>query len=174
MRGVGSIMNIDATTFRTIATRLLPPGESLSADEATAIVHAAQLAGGVDLDEDADEVGLVRQLSGHVCTFAGISPADVPVVSPLPIDDEERRAWIARLASMLPAQGARELAYVISYLVTVVDLELDPIESTFVEDLRVAFCILRERARDLAITVSSMITPGVEAIANDQPAMRHR
>ena len=153
-------MEIDAATFHAITNRILP-ATSLSAAETTALVHTAQIAGGVDLDEDASERTMRRQLERYVCTIAGIDPTSVAPASPLPIDDEERVAWAARLASALRSPGVDELAYVIAYLVTVADLQLAPVESTFVEQLREALEIDRARANDLITTVSSMITPGV-------------
>lgn len=158
-------MDIDAVTFRSIVKSLLPRATTLSRDEAEAIVHVAQLAGGVDLDEDPSEVRLQRQLVSHVCTLANVTPDSIAPASPLPIDDEERRAWIVRLAKRLTTSGVAELAYVIAHLITVSDLEIAPVESVFVESLRDGLGIGRERAAELAVTISSMITPGVALAA---------
>lgn len=154
-------MEIDAQTFRTFVTRLLPEGKVLSPDEAASIIQIAQLAGGVDLDEDPGELRLERQLARYVASLGGLPAGRVAPVSPLPLDREERRAWIARLAAGLDTEEVGQLAYVIAYLVTIGDLEIAPVESTFLEELRAALGIGRDLASDLVVSISSMITPGV-------------
>ena len=105
---------------------------------------------------------MLTQLARHVCANAGIDLDRVPPASPLPIDGEERAAWITRIASGLRTAGVRELAYVVVYLVTVADLEIAPAESAFLDQLRDALDIANDRASDIAVTVSSMLTPGTE------------
>jgi hypothetical protein len=153
-------MELDAITFRTLAKQLLPPRSTLSADEATAVVQIAELAIGVDLEEGAEELALLRQVKRHVCAIGGISPDDVPAVSPLPLDAEERRAWCAQLAHRLDSNGARELAYVLAYLCIAGDLELAPVESSLIVDLQGALDIDNARADELVEAVAVLATPG--------------
>jgi hypothetical protein len=102
----------------------------------------------------------MQQVTRHVCAMGEISRDSVPVVSPLPIDAEERAVWTERLVGELTTTGARELAYVIAYVLTVGDLELAPIEGTWVEELRRAMFIEDSRARELVAMVASLLTLG--------------
>jgi hypothetical protein len=151
-------MQIDATAFRSIVSAV--PGGSLLAADGRTIVQIAELAAGVDLDDDADERILLDAMSQHVCASAGIARESVPAVSPLPLDDEERIAWVCALATQLTTTGARELAYVVAYLLAASDLELAPVESVFLGELREALSIPEERASDLLGTVTEIVTPG--------------
>lgn len=160
-RGVASSMQLDAVTFRTIAKRILSPASALTSDEAVAVIHAAQVTAGVDRLENAEEQSLLRQVARHVAAIAGVAPDAIPPASPLPLDDEEWRAWIDRLAGALHAPGASELAYVLAYLVTIADVEIAPVESSFLDELRAALGIDRDRAADLVVMVSSLVTPGL-------------
>src|SRR5687767_1697147 len=108
-RGVGhpdatkTIMNIDAMTFRAIAEAVL--GEAmltgraaaLTGREARAIVQLTYLASGADLEDSSEEETLREQLGRHICALAEISFDSVPWPSPLPIDGEERVAWLTTL-----------------------------------------------------------------------------
>jgi hypothetical protein len=151
-------MQLDSTAFRSIVG--VVPGDRLLAADARTIVQIAELAAGVDLDDDADERILLEAVGQHVCASAGIARDSVPVVSPLPLDHEDRMAWICALATQLTTTGARELAYVIAYLLTASDLELAPVESTFLGELREALSIPEERASELLATVTEIVTPG--------------
>ena len=153
-------MDLDAVTFRTIAKQLLPLHSTLSPAEAIAVVQIAELAVGIDLDEDPEEHALLQQVKRHVCAIGGISPADVPAVSPLPepIDTEARHDWCWRLASQLITSGGRELAYVLAYLVIVGDLELAPVETSLIWDLQHALDISDDRAGFLVERAAEMVT----------------
>jgi len=70
------------------------------------------------------------------------------------------------IITWLVTSAARDLGYALAYLVIVVDLELAPIESTLLEQLRLAFSIPRARADDLTEAVARIVTPG-EAPAPD-------
>jgi hypothetical protein len=156
-------MDLDAVSFRTIAKQLLPARTTLSPDEAIAVVQIAELAAGVDLDEDLEEYTLLQQVKRHVCSIGGISPDDVPEVSPLPMDGEERRAWSIGLATELVNTGARELAYVLAYLVMVGDLALTALESSLMRDLQHALEITNERASLIVQNAAEILTPGAES-----------
>ena len=147
-------MSIDQ--LRTILGR-----ERLSPPEIGAITQLAFLAAEIDFDEDIDERDALDELTTELYSMSELPVASGGVVSPLPIDDEERSAVIHELAPLLESRGARELAYVIAYLVSVADLELAPIESRFIDDLQRALEISDERAADLVSTVGEAVTPGV-------------
>lgn len=151
-------MDLDAVTFRTIAKQLLPVHSTLSPTEAIAVVQIAELAVGIDLAQPPEEYAVLQQVKRHVCAIGGIAPADVPVVSPLPTDGEERRAWCWRLAGQLVTSGGRELAYVLAYLVIVGDLELAPIESTLIRELQHALDITDDRAGFLVERAAELVT----------------
>jgi hypothetical protein len=138
-------------------------GESPSPSETRAILQIAQLAAGVDLSDDAAEHGLLGALTYRLCTLAEIPISSVPVLSPLPIDAEERNALISSLASRVVTTGGRELAFIVAYLLTVSDLELAPVESELLEGLRRALWIRRERANELLADASELVTPGARS-----------
>jgi hypothetical protein len=158
-------MNIDATTFRLIGRGLLQREVTrttpLTADEAIAIVQLGYLASGADLEDDSDEVALREQIGRHICALAEIAFESVPSPSPLPIDTEERMAWLAKLGGKLTAPGTRELAYVVVYLLAIGDLELAPVESDLLTDLQRVLAISDERARELVADAAAKVTPGV-------------
>ncbi|HVK82690.1 MAG TPA: hypothetical protein VM513_01215 [Kofleriaceae bacterium] len=161
-------MDLDAITFRTLAKQLLPPRTTLSPDEAIAVVQIVELAVGADLDEAVEEHALLQQVKRHLCAIGGISPDDVPVVSPLPLDGEERRAWCERLAGALLTTGARELAYVLAYLVIAGDLELAPVEGSLIDDLQHALELSDGRADEIIQAAAELATPGApEELAPD-------
>lgn len=138
--------------------------------EARVIVQIAQLAAGIDLDEDGDERGLLSVLTRQLCAIVGIPISSVRVLSPLPIDAEERHAQIASLASQLATTGARELAYLVAYLLIVSDLELAPVETELLEGLQRALWIEGPRAAELAAEVSELVTPGASRELDAAPA----
>lgn len=163
-------MELDAITFRTLAKQLLPPRSTLSTGEATAVIQIAELAVGVDLEEDTEEHALLQQVKRHVCAIGGIVSDDVPEVSPLPLDGEERRAWCARLARPLVTNGGRELAYVLAYLCVVGDLELAPVEGSLIYDLQHALDISDARSDELVEMAAELATPGDVRAELDAPA----
>ncbi len=157
-------MEIDADRFHRIIHAVIPETASLSADDATAIVQICDLAASTDLDEDSDERAVFEAFAHEVCDSAGIPRDRVPVMSPLPIDDEERCAWIRRLGGKLTSEGARELAYVAANLLAVSDLEIAPVEQKMLEQLRGELGLGEDRARDLVATASEIVTPGTDEL----------
>jgi hypothetical protein len=135
--------------------------ELLTPEEARTIVQLAYLTTELDFDEDADELQTLDQLARNVWALAGTEDGGVEVVSPLPIDAEERRGRIRELATQLSKRGARELAYVAAYLLAASDLELAPIEGSFLDELQDALEIEDERAADLVAMSAERVTPGV-------------
>jgi hypothetical protein len=153
---------LDTSTFGRLLD-LVMPGTSPDPTEARAILQIAQLAAGVDLDEDTAEHGLLGALTLQLCAIARIPISSVGRLSPLPIDAEERHAQLASLASRLVTTRSRELAYIVAYLLIVVDLELAPVETELLEELRRALWIEGRRADILAAAVSELVTPGARS-----------
>ena len=161
-------IDLDDRTFRRLTDAVMP-GQRLAPSEAITIALIAQLAAGIDLDEDAVERGLLGAVIRHLCAFAGIPRSSVPVLSPLPLpeDAEERRARVTSLASQLVTTGARELALVVAHLLIVGDLELAPVETKLLEELRRALSIDARRARELIADVMESVTPGARSELQD-------
>lgn len=161
-------IELDASTFRRLIDAVMP-GERLSPSETRTILLIAQLAAGIDLDEDTDERGLLRAFTRHLCAFAGIPESSVPVLSPLPlpIDVEERCARIAAISTQLPTTRARELAFVVAHLLIVSDLELAPVEAELLDGLRPALSIDARRADELVAEASELVTPGARSELQD-------
>jgi hypothetical protein len=153
---------LDTTTFgRLLDIAML--GTSPSPTETRAILQIAQLAAGIDLDDDAAEHGLLGSLTYRLCTLAQIPISSVPVLSPLPVDTEERTALITSLANRVVTTDGRELAYIVAYLLVVSDLELAPVETELLENLRRALWLDRERAAELLAEASTLVTPGARS-----------
>ena len=133
--------------FRTTMRGRIP-----SRDEIRTILKIAFLTAEIDLDEDPDELQLLRTACRMLFQLAGYPPEQLPIVSPLPLpeDPEARSACIHDLAQRLPIEGARELAFGIANLFVVEDLELAPIEQAFLEELRRELHIDPARAAELA------------------------
>lgn len=164
-------MNIalDTTTFGRLLD-IVMLGTSPSPTETRAILQIAQLAAGVDLDDDDDEHGLLGSFTYRLCTLARIPISSVPALSPLPIDDEERNALISSLANRVVTTDGRELAFIVAYLLIVSDLELAPVETELLENLRCALWIERDRAAELLAEASELVTPGARTELQGAPA----
>lgn len=157
-------LELDDRTFQRLIDVVMP-GQLLSPVEAIPIALIAQLAEGVDLEDDDDESRLLDVVIGRVCELAAIRRSIVPVLSPrpLPEDGEARRAWVNWLAGQLVTPHARELSLVLAHLLVVADLELAPVESRLIEELRLALAIDADRANELLAEVSEIVTPGAPA-----------
>jgi hypothetical protein len=153
---------LDVSTFPTIVRSTVPRASSLEPRDVRTILQIAYLTAEIDLDEDPDELELLKAAGQMLWEFAGYAPEDVPIVSPLPlpIDQEARRARVLELVSELTSREARELAYTIAYLFTVEDLYLAPVESELLDDLRHGLGIERDRATELITTAATIVTPG--------------
>jgi hypothetical protein len=138
--------------------------ERLDAAQVRAIVRTAYLAAEIDFDEDVEERATLDSLGEQLSHIAQVRVEPIPTVSPLPLDDEERRARIVELAPELTTRSARELAYAVAYLLAVSDVELAPAETRFLDDLQDALGIADDRAAELAATIASAATPGADEL----------
>jgi hypothetical protein len=136
--------------------------ERLDAAQVNAIVRMAYLAAEIDFTEDTAERATLVGLGEQLSRIAQVPVQSIAPISPLPIDDEERRARIREIGLDLTTRSARELAYVVAYLLAVSDVELAPVETRFLEDLQAALDIEDDRAAELAATAASAATPGVD------------
>ena len=159
---------LDEDVFRSVVG-----DDTLEADEIQTVLRAAYVTAEIDLDEDIAERHALEDLSTALWRFADHAPEPIEVVSPIPLDDEERLWFIAQLATRLTRRPARELAYVVSYLLTASDLELAPIESRFLDQLQRALGIADESAADLVATAAEVATPGVSR-SLDLSSREHR
>jgi hypothetical protein len=151
-------MNIEYKRFKAIATEL--GVESLSKDEAEAIVSIARLAVDADRHEDEDELKLYDILSGHVCALAGISPDSIQSSeAKKPRGDDDRKARMLADADKLKTRGPRELAYAVAYLTAISDLDIQPVESKFLDSLLEALAIDDEREHEIAGAVNDAVVP---------------
>jgi hypothetical protein len=146
-------MTIDAAQLRT-ALKNVHPG-SLSPDDAETIVALAQMSVDADGQEDADEIRMFFALGKAVYELAGLTETPTPTFA-VDEDDDER---IHGLAAKLSSASSKELAYAVSHLLTVVDVQIAPEEEAFLENLRTALGIDDDRADDLAAQLGAAITP---------------
>jgi hypothetical protein len=146
-------MTIDAAQLRT-ALQNVHPG-TLSAGDAETVVALAQMSVDADGQEDADEIRMFFALGKAVYELAGLKETPTPTFA-VDEDDDER---IHGLAAKLSSAASKELAYAVSHLLTVVDVQIAPEEEAFLENLRTALGIDDDRADDLAAQLGAAITP---------------
>jgi hypothetical protein len=125
---------------------------------ARSVIAIAELAAAIDLAEAPEENAILGALERRLCALAGLELSTLRPLSPIPTDDEERRGLLARLVAPLAASRARELAYAAAYLVIVTDLELAPIETRLLEDIRRALDLSPPCAAELAARVAQIAT----------------
>jgi hypothetical protein len=139
--------------------RVLPTATDLAASDVEVVGQIAFLTAEIDFNEDPEENWLLGALNRSLWRMIGEPAKPIAVVSPLPIDREERLKWIRELVPRLTTTHARELAYATAYLVVVIDLELAPVESALLLELQHALGINNDRAEEIAEVTSRMLTP---------------
>lgn len=146
----------------TIVLRTLG-GHVPTAAEVRAVLKVAFLTLEADFVEDPEEIEAIHQINETLWRVTGHPAEPLPIVSPLalPNDDEARQDILDDLANQLESTPARELAYTMAYLFTVLDFAVAPIESTLLDDLRDELWIEPERANELITATAELITPGV-------------
>jgi hypothetical protein len=145
---------VDQTRLHRI-TRALLPEETLRASEALAMLEILRIAAGADGRRHAQEQAVLHAVTQCVCQLAGLEP-DEPREVPHMLDGGRR---LELLAEILETPGAKELAYALSLIVSVADLEKVPTETAHLEHLQHALGIDHRRATDLTVLV-------VEAVAD--------
>jgi hypothetical protein len=149
---------LDQSRLRRIVDAVLQ-GERLDRSEAATILEFAQLAAGVDLDEDPAELAVLQAFAQHIAPILGERPDDTRPIPPLP-DEDARLHWLGALAAELDTRGARELAFVLAYLVSVADLAMSPLETTALEEVQRVLGVDERRATDLVVFVTETVAGG--------------
>lgn len=147
--------------------RFLHADTELAMSDVEIIGQLAFLTAEIDLDEDRDEHRMLDALNRSLWQLIGRDPEPIIVISPLPIDREERARWIRELVPQLTSDDAREIAYVAAYLTAVVDIELAPRESELLTELQRALDIEPDRADELVRTAAQALTPPESAVTTD-------
>lgn len=145
-------MTVDAALL-TKALRTIHPG-TLSPEDAETVVALAQMSVDADGQEDADEIKMFFTIGKSVYELAGLT--DTPTPTFFDDDDEDR---LETLAKKLVSREARELAYAVAHLLSIVDVQIAPEESAFLGQLSEALAIDEERAEELAAQLGESITP---------------
>lgn len=160
-------MQLDATRFGTLVQLAYGKGKQeatyrgggaveLTRAEAEAIVTIAGLAVDVDQQEDDDEVTLFDELAAHVYELAHVTGP--PVQAPVRAVDDDLAKQLTAIAAPLRGKPSARLAYMVGYLVAVVDLQLAVEESDFVDVLEKALGLDDETADELAEAASELLT----------------
>lgn len=146
-------MTVDASRLDHLVTVI--HGGKLSAADAETIVAIAQLAVDADGSEDTAEIRLFFTLGKAVFKLAGLTDTPTPTFAVDEDDDERLRS----LAGQLSDRDARELAYAVAHVLTIIDIEISPAEDRFLVQLREALGLAPERAEELAQLAGAAITP---------------
>lgn len=151
-------MNIDAAQYKQIATIVYEGKDGgPSAGEAELVVAICQLAVAADKVDDPDEAALFDSIATHVYAHAKLSTTP-PTFHPLD-DPEQRRDMIRSTAAQLAGKPSAGLAYSLAYILAISDLDLAPEEGELLEDLGEALGLDADRADDLIVSVTEIITP---------------
>jgi tellurite resistance protein len=151
-------VNIDAAQYKQIATIVYDGKDGApTAAEAELVVALCQLAVAADDHEDPDEAALFDSIATQVYAHAKLSTTP-PSFHPLD-DPEQRRDLIHSTAAQLAGKPSAGLAYSLAYILAISDLDLAPEEGELLEDLCDALGIDADRADDLIVSVTEIITP---------------
>jgi uncharacterized membrane protein YebE (DUF533 family) len=132
---------------------------TLSVEQATAIVGLGRLAIDADRTVDGDELDLYDDIADLVCEMApGADPDEiVETEDRKPRGDDDRKARLVAGAGMLGNPAVKDLAYAVSYLLTIADLAIQPEEDVYLSALQDALGITDDRQSEIAAAVSGAI-----------------
>ncbi len=152
-------MNIDAAQYKQIASAVYDDGKdgAPTPAEAELVVAICQLAVAADGVEDADEAALFETIAAQVYAHANTATTP-PTFHPLD-DPEQRRDLLKSHAAQLAGKPSASLAYALAYILAISDLDLAPEEGEFIEDLGDALGIDPDRADELIVSITEIITP---------------
>jgi hypothetical protein len=152
-------VNIDAAQYKQIASVVYYDGKdgAPTPAEAELVVAICQLAVAADGVEDADEAALFDTIAAQVYAHANAATTP-PTFHPLD-DQEQRRDLIKSHAAQLAGKPSAALAYALAYILAIADLDLAPEEGEFIEDLGDALGIDPDRADELIVSITEIITP---------------
>jgi len=146
-------MALDAALFGK-ALRTVHSG-TVTEDEAEAIAELAQMSVDADGQEDAEEIRAFFAVGKAVYGFAGLEETPTPTFAA--VDDEADR--LAAIAARLTTTGARELAYGVAHLLSIIDVQIHPEEDAFLTSVRAALQLGDDRADEIAAQLAEAITP---------------
>ena len=148
-----AVMALDAAQIGK-ALRTIHSGR-LSEDEAEAIAELAQMSVDSDGHEDAEEIQAFYALGKAVYELAGIKDSPTPTFAA----DEDESVRLTAIAGRLTSTSARELAYGVAHLLSIIDIQIQPEEDAFLTSVRDAFQISDDRADEIATQLGEAITP---------------
>lgn len=151
----GMSIAVDQTRLRRITEAILG-GEHLNRTQASTLLEIAQLAAGVENDDNPAEHSILQAVAQHIAGMVGLKTGEVLPIPPLP-DEEARAHWLGSLASCLATPRVRELAYAVVFVVSVADLELTELERRALEQFQHALGLPHRRATDLVVCVSEIV-----------------
>lgn len=157
----GMSLAVDQVRLRRIVKHVLP-GYALEREEAETVLEFVQLAAGIEHEDDPMEHAVLMAIAQQIGATSGFEPPDMLPFRPMS-GAEARMHWLRALAAQLRSQGARELAYVMSFLATVADLELTDDERRSLEELQRALGVDDRRATDLTVTVTEIVAADTAA-----------
>lgn len=150
-------MDLDWPHFlKLVALTCGSPDARISRAEADAIVEIAGLAVDVDQQEDDSEVSLFDALAKYVYELAGVTGREVE--APVEAVDDDLGKQLRDIAEPLRGKPSGKLAYVVGYLLAVVDMQLAPEESDFMEMLVYALDLDEPTSDALAAEASAIVT----------------
>jgi hypothetical protein len=152
---------VDQTNLRRIVEGLAP-ALRLDADEARSMLELAQLAAGVEADDNPAEHATLQAIAQQVCSMVGLEPSEVFEIPPVP-EEQARGHWLASVARPLRTREARELAYALVFLVSVSDLQLTAAERSALQEFQRALQIDDRRATDVVVIVSETVAAPAQA-----------
>lgn len=152
-------MNIDAAQYKQIASVVYYDGKdgAPTPAEAELVVAICQLAVAADDVEDPDEAAMFETIAAQVYAHANAATTP-PAFQPLD-DPEQRRDLIKSHAAQLAGKPSASLAYALAYILAIADLDLAPEEGEFIEELGDALGIDPDRADELIVSITEIITP---------------
>ncbi len=152
-------MNIDAAQYKQIASVVYYDGKegAPTPAEAELVVAICQLAVAADGVEDPEEAELFDSLAAQVYAHANAATTP-PQFQPLD-DPEQRRDLIKSHAAQLAGKPSASLAYALAYILAIADLDLAPEEGEFIEQLGDALGLDPDRADELIVSITEIITP---------------
>lgn len=151
-------MNIDAAQYKQITTIVYDGKDGApTAAEAELVVGICQLAVAADKVEDPDEAALFDSIAAQVYAHAKLATTP-PTFHPLH-DPDQRRDMMQSMAAQLAGKPSAGLAYALAYILAISDLDLAPEEGELLEELGEALGIEADRADDLIVGVTEVITP---------------
>lgn len=152
-------MKIDAAQYQQIASVVFYDGKDGAPTPAQAelVVAICQLAVAADGVEDSEEASTFDSIAAHVYAHANAATTP-PTFQPIE-DPEQRSDLIASHAAQLAGTPSAQLAYALAYILAIADLDLAPEEGELIEELGEALGIDPDKADELIVSVTEIITP---------------